>query len=86
MTLYRDNLHFEPTPDEQKRIALSYITDAWIEAVLDGIDPDNFARATLEAAVKELVAQWGEGDAAKYVSQLVPRIESFEYSDRGTCQ
>ncbi len=86
MSFYQEDMRFEPTPDEQKRIALSYITDAWIEAVLDGIDPDQFARATLEAAIKELVAQWGEGDAAKYVAQLIPQIESFEYSDQGVRQ
>ena len=46
MTTRGDPLHArEPVPDhEQKRVALSYLHEAWAEARLDGIDDDAWRR------------------------------------------
>lgn len=69
-----------PSVDEQKRAALCYITEAWIEAVKDGLDPDAVAEAALEAAVRELVALKGESSVAALLEGLAPRAERGEFS------
>jgi hypothetical protein len=66
--------------EEQKRVALGYITEAWIEAVKDGLDPDMVAEAALEAAVKELVALKGEASVGALLSELAPRAERGEFT------
>ena len=69
-----------PSAEEQKRAALGYITEAWIEAVKDGLDPDAVAAAALEAAVRELVALKGECAVAAMLEELAPRAERGEFS------
>ena len=55
----------EPAPErEQKMAALSYVSEAWAEARLDGIDDDCMAMSCLFAAFAELVATYGEEAAA----------------------
>jgi hypothetical protein len=41
---------------DARRAALNYVSEAFAEAVLDGIDVDSFADAALCAAFRELVA------------------------------
>ena len=44
-------------PDhEQKRVALAYLHEAWLEARIDGIDGDCLAQACLFAAFAEFVS------------------------------
>ena len=38
-----------------KRLALSYVSEAFAEAELDGLDPDSMVHAALFAAFRELV-------------------------------
>ena len=67
---------------DARRAALSYVSEAFAEAVLDGIAVDAFAEAALCAAFRELVAIHGEERAAG-VAQLLPdRIRSGEFSSR----
>ena len=80
-------MHFmwqPPTEDdraqEQRQLALSYLTGAWIEAVSNGLDPDHIAEAALEAALKELVALKGEVYVAQLMTQLSPRVNAGEFS------
>ena len=55
----------EPVPDhEQKKVALSYLHEAWAEACLDGIDGDCMAQACLFAALIEFTSTFGEEAAA----------------------
>jgi hypothetical protein len=75
-----------PSADEQKRAALGYITEAWIEAVKDGLDPDTVAEAALETAVRELVALKGESQVAALLEGLAPRAERGEFSSYWICQ
>ena len=71
----------EPAPDrEQKMIALSYVSEAWAEARLDGIDDDCMAMSCLFAAFAELVATYGEEAAAKYADSLSKRIRNGEFT------
>jgi hypothetical protein len=71
----------EPAPDrEQKMMALSYLSEAWAEARLDGIDGDCIAQACLFAALAELVSTYGEDAAALYADGLSQRIRNGEFT------
>jgi hypothetical protein len=70
-----------PVPDqEQKRVALGYLNEAWAEARHDGVDDDCMAQACLFAAFAELVATYGEEAAAEYAEVLAARVRNGEYS------
>jgi hypothetical protein len=71
----------EPASEhEQKRIALSYLHEAWGEARLDGVDSDCLAQAALFTALSELVTTYGEDATAKYAEGLPARIRNGEFS------
>jgi hypothetical protein len=70
-----------PRPDqEQKQVALTYLNEAWAEALHDGIDGDCLAQASLFAAFNELVNTYGEEAVAKFVEGLPARVRSGEFS------
>jgi hypothetical protein len=66
--------------DDQKRAALSYLSEAWAEARLEGIDGDCLAQASLFTAFAELVTTYGEDAVAKFVEGLSTRIKNGEFS------
>lgn len=71
----------EPLPDqEQKRVALGYVSEAWAEALLDGVDGDCLAQSCLFAAFAELVGAYGEDAAAAFAEGLANRIRNGEFS------
>ena len=63
-----------------KQAALSYVTDAFAEAELDGLDADCMAQAALFAAFTELVATYGEAAVADYAATLPDKIRSGAFS------
>jgi hypothetical protein len=65
---------------EQKRAALGYLHEAWLEARIDGIDGDCLAQACLFAAFAELVTTYGEEAAAQFAEGLAVRIRNGEFS------
>lgn len=65
---------------EQKRVALGYLQEAWAEALLDGIDGDCLAQASLFVALAEFVGTYGETAAADYVEGLGKRIRNGEFT------
>lgn len=65
---------------EQKRLALGYLHEAWAEARHDGVDDDCMAHVCLFAALAELVAAYGEEAAADYAEALAARVRNGEYS------
>jgi hypothetical protein len=68
-------------PDhEQKRAALGYLTEAWLEARTEGIDGDCLAQACLFAAFAEFVTTYGEEAAARFAEGLAARIRKGEFS------
>jgi hypothetical protein len=70
-----------PVPEqEQKRIALGYLNEAWAEAQLDGIDGDCLAQACLFAALAELVSTYGESAVATFAEGLAARIRNGEFT------
>ena len=79
--LIRRNPGREPAPDqEQKKVALGYVQEAWAEARLDGIDGDCMAQTCLFAALAEFVTTYGEEAAASYAEGLAGRIRNGEFS------
>jgi hypothetical protein len=71
----------DTVPDrEQKRMALTYLGEAWAEARHDGVDDDCMAQACLFAAFAELVATYGEEAAAEYAERLAAKVRNGEYS------
>ena len=71
----------EQAPDrEQKRAALGYLHEAWVEARIDGIDGDCLAQACLFAAFAELVTTYGKDAAAEFAEGLAVRIRNGEFS------
>jgi hypothetical protein len=71
----------EPGSDQdQKRLALGYIHEAWAEARIDGVDGDCMAQACMFAALVEFVRTYGEDPAAKFAEGLPARIRNGEFS------
>ena len=68
--------------DDQRQAALAYLTEAWEEALLDGIESDCVAHAALFAAFKELVATYGEEAAALFAEKLPDRIRRGDFTTR----
>lgn len=70
-------------PDEAglaKRVALTYVTEAFAEAELDGLDGDCVVQAALFAAFRHLVVTYGEDEAAAYAETLPGRIRAGAFS------
>jgi hypothetical protein len=63
-----------------KRLALSYVSEAFAEAELDGLDPDSMVHAALFAAFRELVATYGEEAAAQYAECLPLRVRGGAFT------
>jgi hypothetical protein len=72
--------------EAQKQAALSYILDAWEEALHDGIEPEMLANAALFAALADLIDVYGEDAVAKMTSGLSRRIHHGEFTLRRTAQ
>ena len=79
---------FEPDSDlsEHKRAALTYIMDAWEEALHDGIEPEMLANAALFASLSDLISAYGEDAVAKMTDGLSRRINHGEFTLNRTTQ
>ncbi len=69
-----------PESSAIKQAALSYVTEAFAEAELDGLDADYMAQAALFAAFMELVATYGEEAVAQYAEGLPEQIRGGGFS------
>jgi len=65
---------------EQKRLALGFLQDAWVEARHDGVDGDCLAQTALFLALAELINTYGEEATARYAERFAPRIRNGEFS------
>ncbi len=71
---------------EQKRVALAYLTQAWDDAVADGVDSDILAHAALFAALSDLITSYGEVAVAELAATLEDRIINREFTVHRTVQ
>lgn len=65
---------------EKKRVALSYLIEAWDEAIAEGIDSEILAHAALFAAFSDLVTTYGEDAVAGLAERLPERIRASEFT------
>ncbi|WP_367116862.1 hypothetical protein [Bauldia sp.] len=65
---------------EKKRLALSYLTEAWEEAASAGVDVEILAHAAMFRAFADLVETYGEEAVAGLAHTLPDRIRAFEFS------
>jgi hypothetical protein len=72
--------------EDDRRVALDYLLQAWEEAILDGIDGDCVANAALFAAFRELVSVYGEEPVARFAERLPHRVRSGEFTSPGVRQ
>lgn len=71
----------EPLPDqEQKKLAIGYIQEAWHDASVQGVDGDCLAQTCLFAAIAEFVSTYGEEATAGLAEGLSNRIRNGEFS------
>ena len=66
--------------EEERRAAFSYLSEAWAEARLEGIDGDCLAQVALFSALSELVSTYGEDATARYAEGLAERIRHGEFT------
>ena len=66
--------------EEERRAAFSYLSEAWAEARLEGIDGDCLAQVALFSALNELVSTYGEDATARYAEGLAERIRHGEFT------
>jgi len=65
---------------EMRSLAFVYVSEAFAEATLDGIDVEAVAEAAFCAALRELVAVYGEDCAIRIAKRLPERVEAGEFS------
>jgi hypothetical protein len=67
---------------EERREALGYVTEAFAEAILAGVEGSCFAHAALFTAFQELVESFGEEEVARFAEGLPERIRMGEFTVR----
>jgi hypothetical protein len=67
---------------ESSLAALDYVSEAFAEAALDGVDIEAVAQAAIATALRELVAAHGEERVAAIVQSFPDRVRSGEFSMR----
>jgi hypothetical protein len=65
---------------EDRQVALSFVTEAFAEAILAGVEGEVFAHVAVFAALQELVATYGEEPVAAFAERLPARVRSGEFS------
>ena len=59
---------------------MGYVSEAFAEALLDGIDGSDFAYAAMYIALREMVGAFGEETVAQFTQDLPERIRSGQFS------
>ena len=77
----QDPIPADPTEaSADRRAALTYVVEAFVEGQLDGLDTDAMVQAALFAAFQELVATYGEEATACYAEGLPERVRGGAFS------
>jgi predicted YcjX-like family ATPase len=69
--------------NDERRVAYSYVEDAFNEAQHDGLDSDALAHAALFAALRTLVETYGEEATAVFTEALPQKVRTGAFT-RGT--
>lgn len=65
---------------EKKRVALTYLSGAWDEALAEGVDSEILAHTALFAALSDLISTYGEEAVAGLAQRLPERILAGEFT------
>lgn len=65
---------------DERLAALSYLSEAWEEALLDGVPPECVAHVALFRAMTEMVISFGEEATAEFADKLGDRIRRGEFT------
>ena len=68
------------TSSKSRIAALDYVSEAFAEAVLDGVEVETFADAAIATALREMVAAHGEERVAELLQGFPERLRSGEFS------
>ena len=68
--------------EEQKSVALSFLLDAWDDALSSGCTSETIATSAIFAALSDMVDIYGEESVAEMASGLADRIRRGEFSMR----
>ncbi len=66
--------------EDIRRAALGFISDAWAEAIANGVDADAVAHAAMFTALADLVAAYGEDAVAKLAEGLTDSKLQGDYT------
>jgi hypothetical protein len=66
--------------DEQKRVALQVILEAWEGAIAQGCAPEMVASSAVFAAITDMVENYGEQSVAEMVAEWPDRIREGEFT------
>lgn len=66
--------------EEQKRIALDILLEAWDRALAQDVEPEVLATAAIYAALTDMVDLYGEEPVATLVESLPERIRDGEFT------
>ena len=72
----------EHDAEEQKAVALSFLLDAWDDALSSGCAPETIATSAIFAALSDMVDIYGEEAVAEMAGALPDRVRRGEFSMR----
>ncbi|MBX3446389.1 MAG: hypothetical protein KF895_09770 [Parvibaculum sp.] len=68
------------TEEEQRRMALQNLLDAWDESLGEGVDADILATTAIFAALSDMVEAYGEEAVAEMANGLADRVRQGEFT------
>lgn len=69
-----------PASDEQKRLALNLLLDAWDAALRQGVAPELLATTAIYTALTDMVEEHGEEAVARLMDDLPDRIRRGDFT------
>lgn len=70
-----------PVCSDECRTAAVFVHEAFAEAIIADLDPRAFAEAAIAVGLEELVARYREDAVVEFVTRLIDRVRSGEFSD-----
>lgn len=75
-----DNEELHSIPEKDRNAALHYISNAWEDAIANGIDADAVAHAAMYTALADLVSAYGEDAVALLAERLSARVRTGDFT------